>query len=249
MIDKLSVRVINLDRSADRLDTIHQQLSAADTVFTRFAARDMRTANANDVNTYDDAHANRLYGRPLTMAEIGCYLSHLGCLQDFVASDDEWLLVLEDDAVVPPDLLDWCGPTLEALDKVRGGAWHCVNLSQAYRKRRRFLVDVGKFRLFRAFYFPTLTSALLWSREGAIAFLNAPEGRKIYGPIDNQIRTHLCRTGGGISTDVPPIPQSDAQSVIGNAGRADASVRFGLAYSRRKYPNYLWAIYNQLTSR
>lgn len=37
--------------------------------------------------------------RPLTLGEWGCTKSHLMCLQDFLASDEKYALVFEDDAI------------------------------------------------------------------------------------------------------------------------------------------------------
>ena len=41
---------------------------------------------------------------PLTPGELGCTLSHLNALEDFLKTDEEYILILEDDAILPVDL-------------------------------------------------------------------------------------------------------------------------------------------------
>lgn len=48
---------------------------------------------------------------PLTPGELGCTLSHLQALQLFLDTDDQYALILEDDAIFPSDL------TYEVLEK------------------------------------------------------------------------------------------------------------------------------------
>lgn len=49
--------------------------------------------------------------KPLTPAELGCTLSHLTALKSFLATDDEFALIFEDDAILPKQL------TLKGLEE------------------------------------------------------------------------------------------------------------------------------------
>ena len=42
--------------------------------------------------------------RPLSPSMVGCTLSHLEALKEFLKTDDEYALVMEDDAIIPDDL-------------------------------------------------------------------------------------------------------------------------------------------------
>lgn len=42
--------------------------------------------------------------RPLTPAELGCSLSHLKILNEFLNTEDEYALIFEDDAIIPSNL-------------------------------------------------------------------------------------------------------------------------------------------------
>ncbi|KMW56755.1 Beta-1,4-galactosyltransferase [Candidatus Rhodobacter oscarellae] len=48
----------------------------------------------------DRAAANAQQGRPLTDGELACALSHRAVYRDFLASDAQWAVVLEDDALI-----------------------------------------------------------------------------------------------------------------------------------------------------
>ncbi|MDT3444477.1 glycosyltransferase family 25 protein [Pseudofrankia sp. BMG5.37] len=59
---------------------------------------------------------NPWWNRPLKTGEIGCTLAHLACWRHAHATGAEpYVLVLEDDAVLPPDFLDELAAALELL--------------------------------------------------------------------------------------------------------------------------------------
>ena len=49
--------------------------------------------------------------KPLTPAELGCSLSHLEALKSFLATNDNYALIFEDDAIIPSNL------SIETLEK------------------------------------------------------------------------------------------------------------------------------------
>ncbi|CAM2969628.1 glycosyltransferase family 25 protein [Acinetobacter celticus] len=51
---------------------------------------------------FEDAVKGR--SSPLTPGELGCTLSHLNALENFLKTDEEYILILEDDAILPVDL-------------------------------------------------------------------------------------------------------------------------------------------------
>lgn len=64
--------------------------------------------------TYDRELSILRSGRPLGPGEIGCFTSHYKAWEDFLASDNDQAIILEDDVIV-----DW--PVLEKLV-----AWNCT---------------------------------------------------------------------------------------------------------------------------
>ena len=49
----------------------------------------------------------RQYGRLLSAGEVGCYASHLKVAETFVASGEDVCIVLEDDAYITDEFLDF----------------------------------------------------------------------------------------------------------------------------------------------
>ncbi|MCV0352546.1 MAG: glycosyltransferase family 25 protein [Nitratireductor sp.] len=89
----MKIYVINLDRAHERMEQMRSQLDDLGLPFQRISAV--------DGSTIDRAHfplSQRLDG------EIGCSLSHCAAWQELLNSSDQYALVLEDDAVVSPDM-------------------------------------------------------------------------------------------------------------------------------------------------
>lgn len=53
--------------------------------------------------------------KPLSPSMVGCTLSHLEALKEFLKTDEDYALILEDDAILPEDL------TIETLTKALSG--------------------------------------------------------------------------------------------------------------------------------
>lgn len=120
--------VINLDRSPDRLATF--QASAADVGLPviRVPAVDGRTVDAVQRSDIDQARFRRINGREMVPGELGCYLSHVRALGEFVASPHEMALICEDD-------IFFTGDTVPVLDLLAArDDWEVVKLySSRYR--------------------------------------------------------------------------------------------------------------------
>ncbi|EAW1148523.1 glycosyltransferase family 25 protein [Salmonella enterica] len=66
-------------------------------------AIDGRKLLADEYFSLFKANSSKLFGRGfLTPSELGCFLSHRKALSEFIMSDKQWLVILEDD-VIPND--------------------------------------------------------------------------------------------------------------------------------------------------
>lgn len=125
-IATLAVYVINLDRSDDRLKRISDQLSAMGLGFTRIPAVDGATLDLNDQtlrNCVNFDFWRKFHHRDLIASEIGCYLSHVKALNHFLECDQDFALILEDDAHLGPD----CYAALAGLVRL-SARWDIVKL-------------------------------------------------------------------------------------------------------------------------
>lgn len=243
--DGMTVVVINLDRSPDRLAQMGAQLDAHDIRWTRFPAIEPDEESLAQDKRVNQIRAVQLYGRKLSKGEVGCYLSHMSVLKTFLESDHRFLLVLEDDVVLSRDGLAMaaylCGPDAA----IPSTDWHCANLSETYPKRRVVRGRFGDVIIYRAYHFPMLASGLIWTGSGAEAMLNFFDALGICGPVDHELRRLLWHSGMGISFPRALFPQSGAESTIDLRGRPKGPVN-RRARPRRKLPGYALCLYHRL---
>jgi glycosyl transferase, family 25 len=101
---KLMTIVINMDSAKERMAAMKVQLDRLDIPYVRLSAVDGTKLSFPHsdfcLNSY-----RYLHGRLWSPRELGCYLSHIECFRQFLKSDAQYALVLEDDASLPDDLL------------------------------------------------------------------------------------------------------------------------------------------------
>lgn len=204
--------VINLNDSAQRLETITNVFSQHDLDFTRIEAVDGRSQNALNFAQYNDHKSILRHGKSLSGGEVACYLSHIRALETFLDSGDECGLILEDDATAVDDFGSQIKDLENELHKLN--KWDVVNLTVHRDTWMKPCAKMASNELRHAFYFPMLTTANIWSREGAFAFLNSRYGKEITGPIDTELRSFCAARGLGLSMKIPIIQPSGAPSEI-----------------------------------
>lgn len=242
MTSVLQTLVINLDDSADRLDLIRADLDAAAIAWSRLPATEPNSATWSQDPLYHPIKAIKMNGVDLTRGEFGCFKSHLDAVGRFLEGEATHLLVLEDDASVEPDTAAALEDLLRELRRSLGNDWSCLNLAQAYGKRRRPLFTYSGGTVFRAYYFPISTAGLLWTRPGAHAFSAAVQKEGIYLPVDQWLRLHLARTGSGLSLERPIISLRSLPSTILSRPQR----RHRIAGLRRRIPSYWHSIRHQI---
>jgi glycosyl transferase family 25 len=119
--------VINLDRAPERLARIGAQLQQLGLPFQRLSAVDARQLSAEQLASLDSAAYASKHGKPPVLGELGCYLSHVQVMRQFLSSDAAFALVLEDDVLLRPVL----PAVLQALVK-HPKRWDMVKLSAVH---------------------------------------------------------------------------------------------------------------------
>ena len=126
-MDGLQTWVINLDRAPERLERIKQQLQRLALPFTRLPAVDARALQVSQRVALDEPAYRRKHGMTPVLGELGCYLSHVNALQQFLASPARFALVLEDDVLLHDSL-----PAVLAGLMRQPERWDMVKLSAVH---------------------------------------------------------------------------------------------------------------------
>lgn len=207
-MQSLASFLINLEGSDDRLASAQAALKAEGITFARISATDGRGKAANAFSDYDSTGTRRLMGRDLTGGEVGCFLSHVKAAQAFLTNGAKFGLVLEDDMQPVPGGI---ARVLRFIEDQTEPNWHLMHLGATGLKYQTRLSD----GVFKTPYFPMRTTALLWSQEGARAFLGT--ALPITCPIDIHLRQWVLKTNKGLTLDPAPFDIRETQSEIGAA--------------------------------
>jgi glycosyl transferase family 25 len=97
----LRAYVINLVRRPDRMAVMAAQLRALAIPYQRIDAVDAQTVTDDEIARYLPRHAELTF--PLTRGAKSCFSSHRKAWETFLASGEDWGVVLEDDARLHPD--------------------------------------------------------------------------------------------------------------------------------------------------
>ena len=134
--------LINLDGSDQRLRGASEQLNSIDWPFERVSAFDGRGKSLSSFEDYDDSQTRKNLGRSLLSSEIGCYLSHYKCAQQFLETDADILVVLEDDMKMADSFKPVIDQTLAYLNANPDLDWYLVNIAA---KKKKFAKDITEF--------------------------------------------------------------------------------------------------------
>lgn len=159
-------QVVNLDRNPERLSSISAQLHAIGIGFTRFSAVNGASLSNIPPEVLNRAAYRKQHGKEVAPGEIGCFLSHLGLMQAFLKTHHSHCLVLEDDALLPPDLKK----IIEDLIQIQDG-WDLVMLCGAHSAQPVVTASLRSGRdLVGYFGKQTSTVAYILNRKAAQAY-------------------------------------------------------------------------------
>ena len=206
--------LINLESSASRLTAMTEHLNKLGISFERVAAIDARGFDINFYSAYDAISTQRRHGRQLGAGEVGCYLSHVKALETFAGSDLEYALICEDDVILPSDTALFLNRFIESclLNAIK---WDLLFLGLPLKSRIYGCIYAGYGReVFRSVHFPITATAILWSKQGANAFLHSKHSKTIRGPIDYSIRSFSSMRGKSLGLTSQFISLRDVPSEI-----------------------------------
>jgi glycosyl transferase family 25 len=217
------IYVINLDRDAERLASIHENLTRLGLSYERLPAvmgKDVpEWEKLVDLTAY--AWRNRL-DMPRA-GEVGCYLSHLKAMETFLQTDAPWCVILEDDVEVLPA----CADVLRSLAEKED--WDLVklfNFHSGMPVKKRALV--GGHHLVAHLTRTTSSAAYVVNRRAAGTLLKSmrPISEQVDHALDRPWENGL-RTRGIRPMPVILAPFATTTSSIGYQDKAKAGRTFG----------------------
>lgn len=168
ILSKVGIYVINLDRSPQRLQEITDQLSKFGLSFHRIAAVDGKLATPEQWALLDEKAYQLRHGKTSLPGELGCYLSHIDAIRDFLKSEHQFAVILEDDAILNNGFTSVLDYLSEHYDD-----WDMVKLSGVHSGTPISVQQINdNYRLSVMFSKCTCSSAYMINRNAAKAYVN-----------------------------------------------------------------------------
>ncbi|WP_105169565.1 glycosyltransferase family 25 protein [Pseudoalteromonas sp. T1lg23B] len=190
MIDQPPIFLINLDQSTERLEKSNARLAKQNITCERISGVYGKTLSDIDlIKNYQPLLNRKLFYRPLSKGEVGCYMSHRKAWRTIVERKLPYAIILEDDFQITGNLHEM----FAAISKIEV-PWQLLKLS-AYQNRTRaiaFSYPVDKtFKLVIHKKAMTGCCAQAVSYEGAKKLLAATE--RFARPVDTDLQ-HVWET-------------------------------------------------------
>jgi glycosyl transferase, family 25 len=148
---------------------IRTQLEHLQLPFVRLPAVDARALTAEQQAALDEHEYRRKHGMTPVLGELGCYLSHVEVMRQFLASPARFALVLEDDVLLKSSL----PPVLQSLMR-HERRWDVAKLSAVHSGTPVPVLPLaGPHQLAVMLSRCTGSSAYLMNRRAAQAYLRS----------------------------------------------------------------------------
>jgi glycosyl transferase family 25 len=178
----MPIIVINLERNVPRRKFILRHLLEQGfeaSVFKAVDGRELDLAELERTGIYNEALSIEKFSRRLSLAEIGCAMSHLGVYAQVLHGSADMVLVLEDDAMLVPNFE-------ASLQEVLAGLpsdWDVVQLIYECNDFEPVAPRVVRFLMQRSM--PVAAAGYLLRKSGAQKLLDG--GYPIHYPADSLI--------------------------------------------------------------
>lgn len=216
---KFKVFLINLDKSQDRLEVCRQNLARYGIEFERVPAVYGKDLSQQQIDQFYDGQSNQTgYKKPLSIGELGCYLSHVHCWQKIIAEDLDYALILEDDFKLSESFNDFehLFAKLENWDYVR----IAYPIKETPSVARVKITDDYDLIYYKKVPINTLAQAV--SKAGAKKLL--ANSKRVFRPIDVDIKHYWEKDIQVLGIDPPLIKEhhnfsSEIDKISGNKAR------------------------------
>ena len=163
----MKVLVINLEKSKDRLAKITQNLWNLNIQFERFNGIHGKDLDINTINK-----VTTFFGRTLLCNRgiIGCALSHIEIWKSFRDSNDDFILISEDDVEYTTEFPELLNNIDNIYDKTEFDILS-LNSSVGIQKSKSDTIYVNKYEILKP-VFPLTTASYILSHKGVNKLLS-----------------------------------------------------------------------------
>ncbi|NOU50178.1 glycosyltransferase family 25 protein [Pseudoalteromonas sp. JBTF-M23] len=240
MKEQPPIYLINLDQSPERLEKSSARLKEQNINFERISGVYGKTLSDIDlIKNYQPLLNRRLFYRPLSKGEIGCYMSHRKAWQAIVDNKHPYAIVMEDDFRLVGDLHNVFA-TIEQLPV----KWQLIKLA-AYENRTRPIAFSHRvndtFNLVVHKKAMTGCCAQAISYEGAKALLAATE--YFARPVDTDLQ-HVWETKVPVYSLMPYYIEQDLD-FDSDISAASGTKKVKKRFWKRKWLQFLEKIANK----
>lgn len=215
MISQPTILLINLARSAARLEECKKALNSQELDFVRIDAIDGNKLSQVDLAQHYSYQSNlQRYHKDLNKGEIACYLSHRKAWQHIVDNDLDFAVILEDDF----ELIGNLSQAITATNSIQLN-WDYIKLAGHTRIRHPiYQIQQDGMQLVMYNKLPSHTLAQIVSKEGARKLLGL--SRLISRPVDVDIQ-HCWESNLNSFGLLPYVakPRDNTQSEIEQIGK------------------------------
>ncbi len=133
----MQVFIINLDHAVERWKYASEHYAKTGLALTRVSAVNGRTLT-RPLKNVDERAMRRRHGQRLNLGAVGCYFSHLQCLEVFLETGDPFAVIAEDDSRPLENLRSILHSAIPFAD-----CWDIVRLCGFHNPHPRKYADLG----------------------------------------------------------------------------------------------------------
>ncbi|WP_166443088.1 glycosyltransferase family 25 protein [Phragmitibacter flavus] len=228
--------VINMDSATDRWMAVQKAFEGTHLKLHRVSGVDGYALKL-PIPEYDEALYNRRHGRPTSPGHVGCYLSHVRAMKAFLATDEPYALIVEDDLTLLPDFESTIEAALECASH-----WNILRLTGLSQGTPAKVASLGRgYSLCIGLGRLKGTGAYLIDRKGAEALSTGMI--PMFLPIDHAIDREWVH--GIKAAYVLPFPASQVDSGFRSSIQIGRSLK--LSNARRWMTTYPYQAYNEIS--
>ncbi|MBD2820340.1 glycosyltransferase family 25 protein [Xenorhabdus sp. 42] len=144
VLDKIDVCIISLENHTKRREKLIESLKENGITPRISNAINGKKLSAEDYFLNFKAKSSKLFGRKfLTPSELGCFLSHSKAINEFLESNNRWLLILEDDVSVNTNLMQF----LSKIENLEDNSIYILGGQDGLKSFKKVIFKTDRFNI------------------------------------------------------------------------------------------------------